>query len=168
MKTPSAPQKAPEESTIGGTQLAELVGVSERRIRQLSDENKCPQPVNGRWPTTATLKALFEHYRTSQEPDKLAEERLRNLTLDADLKEIEKEQQLRNWIPASAVTFIWDRQAGEMSTIISQAPIPQETKEALCDRLQAIPIDEYFAELDSKTASETDAEPEAKQEEPKP
>ena len=86
-------------------------------------------------------------------------EKLRDKRLDADLKEIEKHQALREWIPAALVDRVWSSLAAEIVQKISALEIPPEKKQELAESLQAIPIDEYFATTDSSTEADDEEIP---------
>jgi hypothetical protein len=43
--------------------LSRIVGLTERRLRQMSDEGVLPAPVRSRYPLAATLQALLKYYR---------------------------------------------------------------------------------------------------------
>jgi hypothetical protein len=62
MKTtkPSIPE-AP--ATITAEQLAGLSNLTKRRLYQLADEHKIPQPTNGCFPMLETITAMFSYYQ---------------------------------------------------------------------------------------------------------
>ena len=50
-------------ATITAEQLAGLSNLTKRRLYQLAEENKLPQPVNGQFPMLAAITALFAFYQ---------------------------------------------------------------------------------------------------------
>jgi hypothetical protein len=48
---------------IDAYRLSRIVGLTERRLRQMADEGVLPAPLRNRYPLAATLQALLTHYR---------------------------------------------------------------------------------------------------------
>lgn len=61
MKTTTKPE------TVGSRELAAMVNLTERRLRQLSQEKRIPAPVRGQWPMPDTIQKLFHYYQSSSE-----------------------------------------------------------------------------------------------------
>ena len=64
--------KAPTSTAptmIDAYRLSRIVGLTERRLRQMSDEGVLPTPVRNRYPLAATLQALLTHYRDRWDND---------------------------------------------------------------------------------------------------
>ena len=78
-ETPSA--------TISAEQLAALCNLTTRRLYQLADENKIPQPTNGHWPMLATITALFAYYQ--RDGEQLSKEKLLKTSAERRLREHE-------------------------------------------------------------------------------
>jgi hypothetical protein len=54
---------SPDPTMIDAYRLSRIVGLTERRLRQMADEGVLPAPVRNRYPLAATLQALLTHYR---------------------------------------------------------------------------------------------------------
>src|ERR1035441_1872318 len=67
MKKSKSITTSPTAATISAEQLAGLCNLTKRRLYQLADENKIPQPVNGDFPMLATITALFGYYQRDGE-----------------------------------------------------------------------------------------------------
>ncbi len=82
--------KTKTQQTISSQQLCDLIGIKERRLRQLVEEGKIPPPENGGYPLVATLKAAFQFYREASDArernfkqrERLAEMRAKKLEWD--------------------------------------------------------------------------------------
>ena len=62
-KSKSIPILPNAPATISAEQLAGLSNLTKRRLYQLADEHKIPQPTNGCFPMLETLTALFSYYQ---------------------------------------------------------------------------------------------------------
>jgi phage terminase Nu1 subunit (DNA packaging protein) len=52
---------------ISGPELAELVGITERRLFQLAEKGFIPKPESDSWPWPSSVQALFQYYRGADE-----------------------------------------------------------------------------------------------------
>jgi hypothetical protein len=77
--------KAP--ATITAEQLAGLCNLTKRRLYQLADEHKIPQPVNGRFPMLETITFLFSYYQ--RDGQDLQREKLLKTAAERKLREHE-------------------------------------------------------------------------------
>lgn len=75
------------DQTITEAELASLVGVSTRRIRQLAEQNVLERAQRGRYELGASIQALIEN--AAGNASELQRERIRKLRADADLAELE-------------------------------------------------------------------------------
>lgn len=88
MKKKSTPTpSAPTVATISIEQLAGLANLTKRRLNQLADENKIPQPTNGSFPMLATITALFSFYQ--RDGEEISREKLKKLTAERKITEQE-------------------------------------------------------------------------------
>jgi hypothetical protein len=63
-------------------EMSRLTNLSERRLRQLSAEGKCPKAIQGRYETAQTINQLFKYYQQDEEDhvgDEIKREELRKL-----------------------------------------------------------------------------------------
>jgi hypothetical protein len=87
-KTKTAPTPpAPRPAEISAEQLAGLSNLTKRRLYQLADEHKIPQPTNGMFPMLATISALFSFYQ--RDGADLAREKLLKTSAERRIKERE-------------------------------------------------------------------------------
>lgn len=93
------PKSSPNTITAGS--LAELTGLTERRINQLADEQKILRDESGQFPTAETLKRLFAYFRqdgqgsSEYEREKLLLLAARRKLSEAELKEKDELWMLR-------------------------------------------------------------------------
>jgi hypothetical protein len=50
-----------ETTTVSARELAELLGLTDRRVRQLAAENILPRAERGRYPRGPALRAYLDH-----------------------------------------------------------------------------------------------------------
>ena len=74
-------------ASISTAQLESLSNLGERRLRQLSQEGRLPQPMGGQWPMILTIKRLFAVYQESG--PELAKEKLLKMAAQRKLAELE-------------------------------------------------------------------------------
>jgi phage terminase Nu1 subunit (DNA packaging protein) len=90
-KTPPQPKKKPE--LVNAEYIAEIAGVTKRRVGQWKEEKIIQQTSRGLYEKDLTLAALFTWYRENIEKQKkpsdvLEAEKLRQITARATLEEI--------------------------------------------------------------------------------
>lgn len=86
----------------------------------------------------------------------IAGAKLRNQLLDADLKEIEKHKELREWVPVDFVERVWASVLADLRQKISILDIHDDRKQEILADLQNIPADDYFTT--TSPSPEEDAE----------
>jgi hypothetical protein len=84
---PTPPPTTPTVATISIEQLAGLANLTKRRLNQLADDNKIPQPTNGIFPMLATITALFSFYQ--RDGEEIQREKLKKLTAERKITEQE-------------------------------------------------------------------------------
>jgi hypothetical protein len=87
MKKSKSITTSPTAATISAEQLAGLCNLTKRRLYQLADENKIPQPVNGDFPMLATITALFGYYQ--RDGESLQREKMLKTSAERKLREHE-------------------------------------------------------------------------------
>jgi hypothetical protein len=92
-------------SAIKEAQLAEIVGVTTARIRQLHGEGEIPSPVDGDYDTVPTLKALFVYYRkrASGAAADLKFQRARSEKRKADILDLDFEAKKKTLVDMATV-----------------------------------------------------------------
>ena len=86
-KTKSIPPLPGAPATITAEQLAGLSNLTKRRLYQLADEHKIPQPTNGCFPMLETITAMFSYYQ--RDGADLQREKLLKCTAERKLREHE-------------------------------------------------------------------------------
>ena len=86
-KTKSIPTLPNAPATITAEQLAGLCNLTKRRLYQLADEHKIPQPTNGNFPMLETITAMFAYYQ--RDGADLAREKLLKTAVERKLREHE-------------------------------------------------------------------------------
>jgi hypothetical protein len=93
--TPATP------ATISTAQLESLSNLGERRLRQLAQEGKLPQPTGGHWPMILTIKRLFAVYQESG--PELAKEKLLKMAAQRKLAELEVARVTGLFVPRAEI-----------------------------------------------------------------
>jgi hypothetical protein len=86
-KPPSKPTLPNAPASISAEQLAGLCNLTKRRLYQLADDHKLPQPVNGQFPMLAAITALFAYYQ--RDGESLQREKMLKTTAERKLREHE-------------------------------------------------------------------------------
>lgn len=86
--------------TIDAKTLADLAGVTVRRLNQLAAEGVLPKAARGLFPTADALRALFNHFRTRTETSHnlLRDAKQRRLEARARIEEVEADEAERRVI----------------------------------------------------------------------
>jgi hypothetical protein len=88
MKKPKSMPALPNApATITAEQLAGLCNLTKRRLYQLADEHKIPQPTNGCFPMLETITAMFSYYQ--RDGADLQREKLLKTAAERKLRELE-------------------------------------------------------------------------------
>jgi phage terminase Nu1 subunit (DNA packaging protein) len=95
---------ADERYVVTTEELAEILGLSVRRIQQLADEQKIPRlleadtqnPIRGKWYLPSVIRDYLQFKLSSVKSEdpieqEIQKERLRKLRLDADIREMDRD-----------------------------------------------------------------------------
>lgn len=110
----------PPETLVTDAELAALVGVSARRIRQLAESGTLERAERGRYQLGPAVRALLE--QASGSGSELQRERIRKLRADADLAELELAKQRGEVAPIEEAEAVWGRFCGILRTNMMQIP----------------------------------------------
>lgn len=142
-------------ATINSTALENLSGITERRLRQLADAGKIPQPKDGLWPTAETIRGLVTHYRTTRTGAPIESAKLAKLEAETKLLQMRAAQEIREWIPAALVESVWGKIVTELRQKITFLEIPDEKKKEILEDMQSIPVDDYFPTANQNDSDES-------------
>jgi len=157
---PDAPKAKPSEpaaipATISSAQFEALAGVTERRLRQLADAGKLPQPKAGRWETVPSVRALVGHYRTNSTPDALDVARLEKLQAETALLEMTRGEREGDLCETALVLEYFGRAHSAMvSTIMAMTHLPIEDREAAINHIRTTAQDWSKNNPESPSAAE--------------
>ena len=88
-------------ATITTAQLEHICNLTERRLRQLAQDGKIPQPTGGRWPMVETIQRLFGFYQ--QHGPELSAEKLRKLRAERRMKEMQADKEAGRLLDRSVI-----------------------------------------------------------------
>lgn len=108
------------ETLVTDAELAALVGVSARRIRQLAEAGTLERAERGRYQLGPALRAMLE--QASGSGSELQRERIRKLRADADLAELELAKQRGEVAPLAETEEVWRRFCGLLQANMMQIP----------------------------------------------
>lgn len=114
---------------LTSAQLAELIGVSQRRINQMSDEgDPPPKNINGRFPCDKTGEWLRNRVikqlgvASNGESYDFNAERARLTYHQANISALDEEIKRKNVIPAEVVQERWENMAGNVRSKLLNLP----------------------------------------------
>lgn len=95
----------PRAGMIREDKLADLAGLTTRRLRQLADDGYFSPPAGGEYQFAPTLRGLFKYYQQGPGDKRLAmsAEKLRKLREEADKLALENERTRGNLVEIEAV-----------------------------------------------------------------
>lgn len=140
------PDPQPSSHLIPGDKLCALTGFTDRWHRDLAKRGYFPPPDNGQFHFFATIKGLLRYFREQAEKSREDIEVARKEKLDKEniLLQLKIDEAERRLVPLAAVETAWEFIIVELRQGIQSAPMPEHEKRTLLDRLQKIPIDDYF------------------------
>lgn len=130
---PDAPEQPAQEKTIHASQLEQLTGLTDRRLRQIAKLGFFPAPKGGVYPFASTLRGLFIYYRglnqNEMRQNKLMEEH-RKLKILNDLKEgqlvpVEKVKHTHSRTLARIDQIIEQKLSNEYPSAVAGLDVPQ-------------------------------------------
>lgn len=136
----------PSAHLIPGEKLCALTGFTDRWHRDLAKRGYFPPPDNGQFHFFATIKGLLRYFREQAEKSREDIEVARKEKLDKEniLLQLKIDEAERRLVPLAAVETAWEFIIVELRQGIQSAPLSDTEKRILLDRLQKIPIDDYF------------------------
>jgi phage terminase Nu1 subunit (DNA packaging protein) len=98
-----------EIKTCTANTLAQLFGLTARRIRGLAEEGIIPRPRRGEYDLARSIRQYCEYLRASatQGSEELGRERVRLLRSRADIAEIERKKLELELIPVADAEMLW-------------------------------------------------------------
>ena len=127
--------------------IADLAGLTERRLSQLASKRVIPGAASGMYPLAKTIKALIAYYQTAnrEKSEGLLKKQEANLDKKNRLLDLEIEEKERTLVPVFAVERVWGEIIDVFRNQVTSLPIPEAQKLELISNLQKPTIDEYFS-----------------------
>lgn len=132
---PKKPQPDELPATIPSATFENLAGLSSRRLRQLAEAGKFPQPKRDRWETVACLKGLLAHLRSGT--DELRKARLAKLEAETrllDQTHAEREGKLVDYDRALEVHLRGSQAI--VATVMAMVHLRIEDREAIINQIR--------------------------------
>jgi len=135
--------------------IADLAGLTERRLSQLASRRVIPGAASGMYPFTKTVKAIIAYYQTAnrEKSEGLLKKQEANLDKKNRLLDLEIEEKERTLVPVYAVERVWGEIIDVFRQQVTSLPIPEAQKLELISNLQKPSIDEYFSAANIVAAS---------------
>lgn len=97
-----------DDGTADARTVAELIGVTARRVRQLVREGVLPKVSRGSYPVAGCIQAYIGYWQKRAEPSEnghpeYKESRARKMAFDAELKALELERKRGSLVPVDVV-----------------------------------------------------------------
>lgn len=74
--------------TLPTIKFARMVGVTEKRLRQLADAGHIPQPINGMWDEENSISGAFAYYRRKKEQVSDGDDAAKKLRAEREIMEL--------------------------------------------------------------------------------
>ncbi|WOO40386.1 hypothetical protein [Rubellicoccus peritrichatus] len=141
---------------VNRTELARVLGLTTARITQLANDEVVKKLGRGKYDLSqsvqgyiALLKKSSEEKQSSDFEKAIQRERLRKVTADADIRELERDEKASVTLPVEEVEEKLEQLAlGLRKVINSWADIPKERKSALANQLRMGAITEIKGSID--------------------
>ena len=104
--------------TITTEELAGLTNLTSRRLYQMADEHRIPQPTNGVFPLLSSISALFAFYQRDGET--LQREKMLKVSAERKLREHELRIADKAYFDRREVTLAADEIGVRIRTVITQ------------------------------------------------
>lgn len=123
--------------TVSSQQVETLSGLTARRLRQLADAAKIPQPKDGNWPTVATIKGLIAHYRTQRNTDALNAAKLEKLEAETRLLALTQAEREDKLIDRDGMMFVIERGLQAMvQCVLGMTELTADQRDAIINKLR--------------------------------
>lgn len=145
-----------ELTDFSAAEIGNLLGISERRVRQLVSEKKIPAPTRGKFDGPACVRAVLDAARADRPESTLEKARARAIDARARSQEIKIAREERELIPFDAAMDAFELFSGAVNTAFITLPARftrnLEEREKLDDLIFAVrtELSEKLAELAKK------------------
>mgnify|MGYP003331524366 CR=1 FL=1 len=131
---------------VSAEHLVALTGFTDRWLRDLAKRGYYSPPEHGQYAFVQTVKGLIRYFREQAEKSREDIEVARKQKLDKEniLLQLKIDEAERRLVPLASVETAWEFVIVELRQGIQSAPLSDTEKRILLDRLQKIPIDDYF------------------------
>lgn len=141
------PPPRPEWTTA--EELADLAGITDRRVRQLADEGVIPKPPmsgegRGKYPFTACIKGIVGHFReqaNGQSADK-ARDQARQAKADADRAEMAAAKDAGTLMLTADARRMWSDGFVKIRDCIVRSSLTAKQKKELTEKMQKIKVEQ--------------------------
>jgi phage terminase Nu1 subunit (DNA packaging protein) len=111
-----------ELTEISASDLGNILGISERRVRQLAAEGKIPKPTRGKFDAPACVKAILEAARSDRPESALEKARARAIDARARTQEMKIAREERELIPFDDAVEAMELKMGAVNTALTTLP----------------------------------------------
>lgn len=134
-KLPKANSEMP--AAISTQTVETLVGLSERRLRQLAESNKFSQPKNGQWATVETIRGVVAHYRKQATADELDSAKIQKLQTENRLLLLTESEKTRELVEVNEIVGLMQRGLQAMTqSVLAMTDLEPHQRDAVILKLR--------------------------------
>ena len=111
-----------ELTEFSASEIGNILGISERRVRQLAAEGKIPRPMRGKFDAPACVKAILEAARADRPASALEKSRARAIDARARAQELKMAREERELIPFDDAMESMELMMGAVNTAFVTLP----------------------------------------------
>ena len=137
-------------------EMGRLIGVSGRRVTQMSDEGKIPKPINGKYDGPAVIRALLSAAKVKR-PETAAEKAIaRSRAAQAEAQEIRNARDRKELVAVDEVVNIFDTLVAAVRDEVNALPARVTRDMELRRKLEA-DVDGVLSRIASRCGDAEDA-----------
>lgn len=147
MSKKKEPPPLPEWTTA--EELADLAGITDRRVRQLADEGVIPKPPisgegRGKYQFAPCIKGIVGHFRDQANgmPSQRAHDQARQAKADADRAEMAAAKDAGTLMLTADAKRMWSDGFVKIRDAVLRSSLTAKQKQELADKFQKIRINE--------------------------
>ena len=136
--------ETPLPETATAAQIGALVGVTDRRVQQLSETGVIPRPLSpGQYPLAASLLAIFGELRERADglPAQKAKDQARQAKADADSAEMKAARDANLLMPVADAQRMWRDGFVKIRDVVLRSSLTPKQKAELSDKMTKIQLD---------------------------
>jgi hypothetical protein len=133
---PKTKMKSTDEKIITATAtaktVAQLLGLTDKRVRQLGAENKIASADKaGKYPLAKVIRQYCEMLRSRAEAGSITSAKRRRLEAQASVSEMELATRRKELLPTAGVLAVWTARKTAVRDVVLQSGLTKKEQDAL-------------------------------------